>query len=104
MPDRARLSEVAGPENIVHGRALAIVGDDEAWNGREKRRVPEPLRRECADPGRRRHGEILGRSGDPIEERLPHHLRLLPIEALEDHRKLDEARPKADLFAPMRIE
>src|SRR5277367_5836513 len=30
-PDRARLSEVAGPENIVHGRALAIVGDDEAW-------------------------------------------------------------------------
>ena len=30
--------------------------------------------------------------------------RLLPIEALEDHRNRDEARPKADLFAPMRIE
>lgn len=75
-----------------------------ARNGREKRRVPEPLRRERADPGRRQHGEILGRSRDPIEERLPHRLRLLPIEALEDHRKRDEARAKANLFAPMRIE
>ena len=61
-------------------------------------------RRSGEDFRRRDDGEILRRSGDPIEERFPDRLRLLLIEALKGHRKCDVAAPNEDLFAPMRIE
>src|SRR6202000_2282779 len=61
-------------------------------------------RRRGANLWRRYDREILRRSGDPIEKWLPHRLRLLLIEALEDHRNHDIAVADEDLLAPMRVE
>ncbi len=74
-------------------------------NSREKRGVPvTSRRRQSLDPRRGCDREFMWRSGDPIEERFPDRLRLLLIEALEDHSDRDVAAPDQDLLAPMRIE
>src|ERR1700691_1441815 len=104
VPDRARFVEVAAPENIVRRRARAIVGDHDAGNAPQHRGVPEMLGRQRADPRPRDDGEILRRRRAPIEERAPDRFRLLLIEALEDHRDLDEAATDVDLFAPVWVE
>ena len=104
IPDGAGLAEVAGPENIVLRRAGAIVSDHEARKHAQQGGVPEMPRRQRADVRRRHDGKVLRGSRHPIEERTPHGLRLLLVEALEDHRNLDAAAPDVDLFAPMRIE
>jgi hypothetical protein len=85
VPDGARLLEVSSPEYIVRRRALPIVAEAEAWNRLEQRWVPKPLGRQRADPRRRHDCEVPRRSGDPIEERAPDGLGLLPAESLEDH-------------------
>ena len=71
VPDGARFLQVSRPEYILRRRALAIVGEDESRERLEHRRVPEILGRQRADPRRRHEGEILRRSGDPIEKRTP---------------------------------
>src|SRR5271166_99597 len=85
MPDSARLLEVSSPEYIVRRRAFAIVAEDAAWNRLEQRWVPKPLGPQRADLRRRHDCEVLRRSGDPIEERAPDRLGLLPAKPLEEH-------------------
>src|SRR5271163_1661874 len=104
VPDRARLAEVAGPENALRRRAGPIVRDDQTWSLLEKGGVPETTRRLADNPRGRYDRKVLRGSRHPIEERTPRRLRLLLSEPLQDHRNHDVAAPDADFFSPMWIE
>ena len=51
VPERARLFEVASPENVARRRAWAVVGDDDAGNELQRRSVPTESRRSGEDFG-----------------------------------------------------
>ena len=105
MDDLTGLVEIPAPKDVALGRALAIVGKDDAGNLPECRGVPEPAARRSRNSRRRNDVEVLRRCGDPIEERTPSGLRLIPAEALKDH--LDPQTPaslQAELLAPLRVE
>src|SRR5208337_2002202 len=105
VPDGARFAEIAGPEDIVRRRSLPIVGAHDSRKLPEHGRVPELPRWPPEDLRRGYESVILGRSGHRVEKRTPDRLRLLPIEALEEHRNRNRATwRKGDPFAPMRIE
>src|SRR5215469_14499133 len=58
-----------------------------------------------ADDRRLCMGEILRRAANPVQEGLPHSLRLLLVEALRDHTDGEDiARPQCDALTPVRIE
>ena len=77
VPDRARLAEVAGPKDVVVGRAGTIVGDDVARNHPQHCRVPVHPRREGDNLRRGYDRKVLRGSRHPIEERTPNGLGLL---------------------------